>query len=292
MTIAAFIPKIWSARYTDKLRNTLVWASRANTNYMGEISGVGNKVSIPTGTTNITVRDYSIGTDIAAAEGNTGTETELLIDKQKYFHFAVNSIDAVQHAPDLMDEAMQESAYQMSLQIDSDVRDEFNKAYASGRSVRVTDDLTGNDAIQKIIDGVIALKRRMTIANLPSDGRWMIVHPDFVSLLDSHFSNRNNGIYAPMTAESTLLQGFVGDLLGFRLYTTNLIPDTTASSKNYWRCYAGQGTSAVTYADQIISTEAYRPEKSFGDAVKGLQVYGVKLVHPDRLFTLEHQKVA
>lgn len=293
MTIAAFIPTIWSARYTDKLRNQLVWGGRCNTNYMGEIRGVGNKVVIPTGTTNITVKDYVIGTNIDDPEKNTGTTTELVIDKQKYFHYLVDNVDMVQHKPELMDEASAESAYQMSLQIDNDVRAEFNKAYDSNRSVRVTEDLTADDAVNKIIAGFIELKRKMTIANLPSQDRWVVVHPDLISLLDNHFANKNaSGLYLPMTSESTLTNGFAGTLVGFRLYTTNLIPEISAASKNYWRVYAGQGMSAVTYASQIIETKAYMPERQFADAVKGLQVYGIKLVHPERLFTLEHQKVA
>lgn len=291
MTIAAFIPRIWSARFTDKLRQRLVWASLCNTNYMGEISAAGNTVVIPTGTTNITVKDYAVGNNIAAPEVNAGTTTDLVIDKQKYFHFLVDDVDAVQHRPALMDEAMDEAAYKMSLQIDNDVQAEFNKAYASGRSVRVTDDLSNAAGVSKLIGAFIDIKRRMTIANLPSEMRWAVVHPDFVSRIEQYFiATPASDIYVPAASESTLRNGFAGNLLGFNLYTTNLVPDVRVSSQNYWRTYCGQGMSAVTHAMQVIESEAYRPELRFGDAVKGLNVYGTKLVHNDRLFTIEHRK--
>ena len=292
MTVAAFIPEIWSARFTAKLRDRLVWGSRCNRNYEGEIRGAGNVVHVPTGTTDITVRDYAIGSDIADPEVNKGVTTDLTIDKQKYFHFLVDDVDAVQHRPSLMDEAMDEAAFQMALQVDSDIVTEVDKAYLAARSVRVAEDLGEAAGIKALIQGFVEVKRRMTIANIPLQDRWAVIHPDFIAVLEDYFATNANDVYLPATSEQTLRNGFSGMLVGFNLFATTRVPDVTADSKDFWRSYCGSGTQAITHASQIVETEAYRPERRFGDAVKGLRVYGTKTIHADRLFTVEHQKTA
>ena len=82
-------------------------------------------------------------------------------------------------------------------------------------------------------------------------------------------------------------------LFGFALQVANTVPDGAAiASKATYRLFAGQGNEAVTHADQIVQTEAYRPEKRFADAVKMLYVYGTKRILPTRLYTIEVQKAA
>jgi len=285
MAISAFVPKIWSARFTTKLRDMLVWGSVANTQYAGEIQAAGDTVKIPTSATSITVGDYTVGTDINAAETADGSTQDLVIDKQKYFHFKVDDINAVQSRPALMDDAMQEAAYQVAKQIDDDIRAVFSPAYAAARNVEVAGALTDDSTGEDLLKAFITQKAAMTRLGLPLQDRWAIVSPEFIGAMERHFlAKPADGVFLPSTAESTLRNGFSGTLLGYRLLSTQNVATVT----NKQRIFMGQGTEAVTHASQIGKVEAYRPERQFADAVKGLYVYGTKLVIGARLFFITH----
>ena len=298
MTTDAFIPEIWSARFTSRLRERLVWGSRVNRSYEGDIAMAGDKVKVPTPSTTVTVRDYVVGTNIAAAETTSGSTTDLDIDKQKYFHFKVDDVDRAQERPNIMDDAMGEAAYQMAKQVDADVRDEFNTAYASTRRVAAQSqhpDVTDATFGTNFLRNVATLKETMTNAFIPDEDRWLIVPPGIMKGLDIYFGINapNASVWLPATQEQTLRNGFQGMLFGFSLQVANTVPDgTQIASKDTYRLFAGQGNEAVTLADQIVENEAYRPELAFADAVKGLMVYGVKAILPARLWTIEVQKKA
>lgn len=291
-SVSSFIPEVWSARFTSKLREMLVWGSRVNTNFEGEIMAYGDTVKIPSSTTTITVRDYTVDTDIADAQLAAGTTQDLLIDQQKYFHFYVDDIDRLQARPDLMDDAMQEAAFQMSKQIDSHLMGIFNGAYHATRLVNAITSSTTAALGTSLQAAFIKARRVMTEANIPAMGRWAVISPKTQEALDNYFgANGASGVFLPATAEGTVRSGFSGRLYGFDLYVANSVPTGTAqATKATDRLYLGQGMEAVTHAAQIIKVENYRPEKRFGDAVKGLRVYGSKLVHANRLWTIEHLK--
>lgn len=293
--VQSFIPEVWSARFTSKLRERLVWGSLVNRNFEGEIAAAGDTVKIPTSSTSITVADYTVDTDIADPTLTGGSTQDLVINKQKYYHFYVDDIDKAQSKPDIMDDAMDEAAFEMSKQVDGDLKDIFNGAYDSTRLIQAITDTQVSDTIAgKFLGAVRKLKRVMSNAYHPLDGRWLVIHPDTLEFLEKYFSSANGnsaGIYLPRTSESTLRNGFAGMLYGFRLHVTTECPEGTDQSTNKtWRLFAGRGNEAVTHASQLLSTEAYRPEKRFGDAVKGLNVYGSKAVLPARLYTIEHRK--
>ena len=298
MATAAFIPQIWSSYFLRRLRETLVWGSRTNRNYEGEIANYGATVKIPTPTTTLTVRDYSAGTDILDPQMTSGTTQDLTIGKQKYYHFIVDDVERAQEKPDLMEDAVREAAFRMSKTVDSDVMDEFNNtAFNSARRIEQQSehaDVTDKTFGDAFLRALAKAKRTMSEANLPMESRWIIVNPHIIEGLEKYFLLVNPaGIFLPATQEQALRNGFSGRLLGFNIYTANSIPDgEQISTKDTYRLYIGQGTEAVTFANQITENIAYRPEKRFADAVKGLMVYGVKCVIPTRLYTLEIQKKA
>ena len=297
MATAAFIPQIWSSYFLRRLRETLVWGSRTNRNYEGEIANYGATVKIPTATTTLTVRDYSAGTDIMDPQMTSGTTQDLTIDHQNYYHFIVDDVERAQEKPDLMEDAVREAAFRMSKKVDGEVRDEFDTAFDATRRIAqqaqhadVTDKTFGDNFLRNLAKA----KRTMSEANMPMESRWIIVNPHIIEGLEKYFLLVNpSGVFLPATQEQALRNGFSGRLLGFDLYTANTIPDgELLSSKATYRLFLGQGTEAVTFANQITENIAYRPEKRFADAVKGLMVYGVKCVLPQRLYTLEVQKAA
>ena len=303
MALADFIPQIWNAMFLSKLRNNLVWGSVMNSNYEGDIASAGDTVKIPSSTTTVTVRDYTESTDIADPEEANGTTQDLLIDKQKYWHFYVDDIHEVQTRPDLMEDAMREASYQMANQMDDDFRATVVGGYNAQRNVSVSvggdiANLADDDFDIAVLKAFSQIGLRMDEANLPREGRWSVVGPKLLKRLTDRFSIQGNssGIFVPATSESTLRNGFAGTLLGFELRVTNKVDTVDIGSgqnaKEHDRYWFGQGTEANTRAMQIAETEAYRPERRFGDAVKGLAVYGSKQTLPARLFTLSMQTEA
>ena len=112
----------------------------------------------------------------------------------------------------------------------------------------------------------------MDKVNVPTAGRTLAVSPDVYALLllDDRFTKND------YSAESTVSNGFVGRVAGFDVYETNNLTSTST-----YTILTAQTSEAVTYAEQIIKTEAFRPEGAFADAVKGLHVYGAKAVRPE-----------
>ena len=296
--ITGFIPNIWAARFTLRLWDALVWGSRVNTNYEGEIASAGDTVKIPTPTTVVSVQDYMVDTDIAAPGTTQGTTTDLDIDQQKYFHFYVDDIDAAQSRPNVMDDAMRVAARAMAVQMDSFLRAKFQTdGYAAGRlSAAVPGDPAATTDVwgKAFLRAVMKMKQDMTVADIPMEDRWMVVHPKTLQGLENYFLIENpSGVWLQGTQEQMLRNGYAGNLLGFSIHVTRRVLDgSQIGGKDSYRITAGQGNEPVTLATQIVRNEAYRPERRFGDAVKGLMVYGAKTVIPTKLWHIEHQKAA
>ena len=127
------------------------------------------------------------------------------------------------------------------------------------------------------------MKTILDKANVPTTGRWLVIPPEMVALIlqDDRFVKTGGAI-----AEETLRNGWVARAAGFDIYMSNNCNSANASSTTTYTITAGD-EGACTYAEQITSTEAYRPEKRFADAVKGLHLYGAKVVDPKRLAGLK-----
>ena len=271
MSVANFIPTLWSARLLEHLNKTHVYASLVNRDYEGMIRQMGDTVKInQLGT--VTIKDYTKGVDIEEPEDLSGEQTTLVIDQGKYFNFSIEDVDNAQTNPKLMDAAMQESAYGMN-----DVTDTFlanlMAVNASNNTALGTDDSpiipTSNDAYDYLVD----LSTDLTEKNVPMMGRWVVIPAWYHGLLlkDKRFVGNGTDFN-----KAILQGGEVGTAAGFRVYLSNNTPNTEGAK---YKVIAGNNR-ASSYAEQILKTEAYRPEKRFSDAVKGLHVYGAKIVQP------------
>lgn len=277
MSVTNFIPTIWSARLLRHLDKKHVYASLLNRDYEGEIKNYGDTVKINQ-IGDVTIKDFQKGKDIDTPEELSGDQLMLTIDQGKYFNFGIEDVDAAQVNPKLMDKAMLRAAYGMN-----DVTDRFaaNLLYvgADAGNVLGTDDSpivpTAADAYDTLVD----LSTLLTEANVPVEGRWVVVPAWFHGLLlkDKRFSG-NGTDYNKAILEG----GHVGVAAGFDVNLSNNVPNTSGAK---YKIIAGTN-EAGTYAEQILKTEAYRPEKRFSDAVKGLHVYGAKVLQPKCLAVL------
>ena len=281
MAIENFIPTLWSARILQNLHKSLVFgqAGVINRDYEGEIRNVGDSVKI-NAIGSITVGSYTKNSDINDPEDITGAGTTLLIDQANYFNFQVDDIDRVQARPDVMSEAMREAGYALKDELDGDLAALWSQVSA--------DNFIGTNGSPKTDMGtagyplnyLLQLATILDQNNVPTDGRWVIIPPWVKELL----LKGDTRILNPGTpqAEMRLANGNIGRIAGFDVLVSNNVANT--SDDNY-KIMAGH-PMAWTLAEQIVKVEAYRMEKRFADAVKGLHVYGCKVIRPSAMAVL------
>lgn len=282
MSVANFIPTIWSARLLAHLDKAHVYAALVNRDYEGEIKNYGDTVKINQ-IGDVTIKDYTKGKDIDDPEELNGDQNTLTIDQAKYFNFSIDDVDAAQVNPKLMDSAMQRSAYAMN-----DTTDLFlaNLLYLGAEN---NGENLGSDtapivpAKDNAYDYLVDLSTDLTEKNVPTIGRWAVIPAWYHGLLlkDSRFVG-NGTDYNKALIEG----GEIGVAAGFRIWLSNNVPNTEGAK---YKIIAGTN-AAGSYAEQIIKTEAFRPEKRFSDAVKGLHVYGAKVLQPKCISVLTANK--
>ncbi len=280
MAITRFRPEIWSANLLVSLRKALVYAGPGivNRDYEGEIAQAGDTVRI-TSISDPTIGTYSPNSTSVSPEELSDAQRTLVVDQAKYFAFFVDDVDARQAKGNVIPEAMSRAAYKLADTVDQYVAGFYTGAQSAnvvgttGAPVQVA--LTSNP--KNVYDDVLVpLRTKLTRANVPTPGRYVIVSPEIYGLLlkDSRFIKVNES----GTSEG-LRNGQVGRAAGFDILESNNVPNPTG---NVHVVQAGV-SMALTFAEQINKTEAYRPEAKFADAVKGLALYGAKLVRPDSL---------
>lgn len=274
MAITNFIPKLWSARLLAHLDKNLVYGNLVNRDYEGEISSYGDTVHINQ-IGNITVKKYTKGSEIAAPEDLSTADQTLVINQSDYFNFGIDDIDKAQARTTLMDKAMTRAAYGLSDAEDKFLADEMSKnAGVKLGSSSQPINITAKNAFATLV----RLKTAMDKENVPTQGRWVVVPPEFegLMLLDTRFAGADGA-----RAEERLINGLVGRAAGFDIYISNNVPVTAGKYS-----IVASNNDSTTFAKQIVETEAYRPEKSFKDAMKGLSVYGAKVTMPKAIAVL------
>lgn len=271
MAVDGFRPEIWTAKILTALRNKLVYSALCNTDYEGLIQDAGDTVHI-TSIGEVSTRAYTEHTDITWDEVSD-TQIDLLIDQKRYFAIKVDDVEKKQALP-FLDEATRSAAYGLADNADAVVSAAMYAAVnATGNDYGafVADKSDGN-AYELLVE----LKTILDRDNCPTDGRWAVVPPEVyaVLLLDSRFID-----LSASGSSDPLLNGVVGRAAGFTIHQSNQTPDPTSGT---YAVIAGH-PSATAYADQILKTEAIRLEGYFADGVRGLHVFGRKVVRPECL---------
>lgn len=283
MALDSFIPELWASRLLENLNNAHVatQAGVVNRDYEGEIRQKGDTVRIGS-IGRITVSDYSRDTDINAPEALNEASQSLLIDQAKYFNFAVDDVDAAQSAVSVMDSAMRESAWGLNDVADTHVLTKMatNAGNAIGSTGSPQAPTVANSlAYELLVDAGVSLAED----NANDDNRFAIVPPWFAGLLKKDDRFTGSGSEA---SSATLRNGQIGEVDGLRVLRSNNLPKEGAGTSGLYTQIIVGHASATSYAEQINKVEAYRPERRFADAVKGLHVYGAKVVRPDNLVVI------
>jgi hypothetical protein len=139
---------------------------------------------------------------------------------------------------------------------------------------------------------IARMSRLLDQQNVDTQGRWLVVDPVFMELLKDEDSRLFNADFGG----SGLQNGLIGmNIHGFRVYTSNNLPTVgtgpsftgTNSAVNYGMIVAGHD-SAVATAEQINKTETYRDPDSFSDIVRGMHLYGRKILRPEALVNAKY----
>lgn len=281
MAVTTFIPELWNARLLYALENAHVATNLVNRDYEGEIANQGDTVHINSiGAVN--VKDYTKNTNIADPEVLTTAEQTLVIDQAKYFNFQVDDVDRVQAAGNLIDTAMGRAAYSLADISDAFLLKTIANGVASGNKIGAKTDLVALTAAN-VYENIVKLRTKLDKANVPTQGRSLVVPPEVYALLlndTTHFS-----LAMDVTKNDVVINGLVGRIAGFDVYMSNncVAGADGGSGSDAYFVITAQVPTATTYAEQIIKTEAYRMEKRFADAVKGLHVYGAKVTDGNQI---------
>nr|UVY31911.1 MAG: coat protein [Bacteriophage sp.] len=275
MATNKFIPQVWSAKIMEALDKELVYAGLFNTDYEGEIAEAGDTVHIAQ-VGDVTIKDFDCGTDIAEPDDVKVEDLTLEIDQAKYFNISVCDVDEVQSKISLLDTATQRAGYGFS-----DVCDKFlGSLLAKSGTVKTglgTKDTPITITADNAYETLVKMKTGLDKANLPKQERKVVVPPEFEGfmLLDPRF------VAVPADeSQNRLAEGTVYRAAGFEIRTSNNVPSEAVSDSKTVYSIVGSSPIQGTFAQQILKTEAYRPEKRFADAVKGLHVYGAKVLRP------------
>ena len=302
-----FIPAVWSSKLNAKFYAASTFADVSNTNWEGEISGMGDKVIIHN-VPSITVSNYTAGTPLSYQVPTPDT-LEMNIDKGRYFAFQVNDVLAYQAQPDLIDMFSADAAEQMRVAIDSTCwYNNFSAAHASNKGATAgaksgsynlgTDlapvSLTKDNVLAKVLEMASVLDEQ----NVPESDRWLVIDPFTRSLL---FQSDLAKVDMTGDASSIVRNGRIGTVDRFTVYVTNHLPRAVAGTDTPW--LSGDGTenhitstsdlkrrvliaghkSALTFASQITKMETVRNPNDFGDYIRSLNVFGFKCVKPEAM---------
>lgn len=273
MAITNFIPTVWAGGILRELERNQTWtqAGVVNREYEGQIRQKGDSVQINS-LGDVTIFDYT-GTLPAPEELSDDMKT-LLIDQQKAFNFKVDDIDAVQASERLMGEASRKASRglnEVAGQFVANLSLGADPANVLGSSASPITTIDG----QNVFEFLTEMKRRLDDAGVPQQGRWL----QAPGWLEARILNAK--IISDTNQQQYINNGVVGRVAGFTIISAPYVPtatDGTAGESDV--IVAGHGM-AISFAEQIVKTEAYRPESTFADALKGLHVYGGKLVYPE-----------
>lgn len=271
MSIVNFRPQIWSANLLVAYRAKLRYLGLTNADYEGDIAQAGDTVRI-TSIGRPTINQYIPNVTVISPEQVTDSQRTLTVDQADYFAFGVDDVDQRQARGNVIPQAMSEAAYNQAVTVDAYISSAYTGVQSQNQLGPIT--LSKATPTQAYDNLLIPLREALENAHVPDQDRQVVVPPSVMSLLlrDQRFVAN-----AARNVDSALTTGVVDLITGMRVLQSTAVPQPTAGQ---YAVIAGV-PGGYTFATQISKVEAYRPQNAFEDAVKGLTLYGGKLVRPD-----------
>ena len=307
-----FIPQLWSNKLNAKFYANTMMTEIANTDWEGEIKNQGDTIRIRTAPS-ITINDYAGAGTTLTSEVPAPVFLDMQIDKGKYFSVQVNDVLAHQADMDLMNMFTDDAAKQLKINIENECFFNWfvtegahadnvgaNAGALSGEYNLGTDTAPIDQATPKnVLDAILRMSAALDEQNVPEEGRWLILSPFERQLL---MQTDIAQAYFTGDASSTIRTGKIGMLDRFTVYVSNLLPKGAAGKALVPGLSATSGGATLTnakdrrlmvagtkhscaFASQISKTEPLRNQTDFGDIVRGLAVYGRKVIKPEALIT-------
>lgn len=292
-----FIPEIWSTKMIEKYYDSTVLSVISNTDYEGEIRNHGDKVKIRTVPT-LDIHDYNIGQTLINQRPESPI-VELNIDKGFYWSAILDDVVEKQQDIDQMNLWAQDAAEQMKIKLDTRVLAAIvgdvaaaNQGATAGRiSGDINLGVAGTPLVTtsaNILETILNLGQVLDEQNVAESSRWVIL-PYWVTTMLKLSDIKDASLAGDGT--SVLRNGRVGMIDRFTVYNSNLLPSYVDGLATPFSIMAGT-TAGLTFATQLTNTESLRAESTFGEIMRGLQVYGHEVVKPEAVATAYVSKVA
>lgn len=286
MSVKHFIQTIWSKKIQDDLEEKCKLVQDCTREYEGDcqyaqtvkILGVGDP----------TIGNY-LGQDITI-EAMKDKSQDLTIDVQKYFAFEVPDVDKAQSVPGLPEKYQEKSVKGLAL-----TREKFVGALVAGKAQSTKDEEEGNSTYKEGATNIItatnktkaAIRAALTAGivklrenNFDDSGVIEISPADYALFKDELIDLKTNN-------DELIKRGVVGMFDNYEVKSTNNIYKDTAHSYAIVR-----SKHAIAFVGQINEVEAGRMEKRFSDYIRGLDVYGAKIIDQNQIVCVKIPLVA
>ena len=274
MAITNFIPTVWSEVLHEELSGKYVGVANSNREFDGEIKEMGSEVKI-CGVQPISVFNYDKNSDMPSPEELTDSSVTVLISSARAFNFIVDDVDRAQAHPNLMKAAMRNAAEAIANDADKFVY----SLYHSVDEENVVSD--SNTTYETILDDIIKAREIILEGGACSSNEIVLeVSPAIASLI-----LKAKIMYGTSENAKTLESGYLGNFCGCEVYVSNNIAYDMDGGKKIYNCYM-RTKRAIAFVDQFTKIDAYRPENRFADAVKGLHLYGGRIIYPKEMVVL------
>lgn len=283
-----YIPTLFSQKATVKHYDMTVCGEITSNDWEGEVSKMGDKVVIRR-TPDVTVGDYVKNQDVTYT---TPVEdaTELELNKGKYYAVVLDDVDRLQSDMGLMDMYAQDAAEQVVLKQDAEFLadiitdiDADNQGVNAGKKSGAID--LGAVGAPVVIDAdnatkfLMRLNQALTEQGVSRIGRWVVLPAWFCTILKS---TDVKSALVTGDSEGVIRNGRLGTIDGLTIFESNQLADYVESSLTVTPIIAGH-KDGVTWANQFINAEVIRLQTKFASAIRGLAVYGYKVVEPKYL---------
>ncbi len=298
-----FIPEVWSGKLVEKFYEATVLGAIANTDYEGEIKNKGDTVQIRS-RPDVTIADYESDMDLVVTRPSVAKQA-LTIDKGKYFNLALDDVMEIQADIDQLSIWAEDASEAMKIAVDTDVLLDVTDIAGAGSNIdsdnrgnsagAISGDLEiGTDAApqfvsgagagdfsgdaagsaEKIVDFIISCGQVLDEQNIPENSRFLVI-PAWLAARIKRSDLRDASLAGDGT--SILRNGRLGMIDRFTIYLSNLLLPGTGTATAYPVLFGT--TAALTFAAQFTKLETLRSERSFSNLLRGLQVFGYRVVN-------------